>query len=104
MMTPMILFRGSYSQAIEPDVHYIPLEKDFSNADAILARLDDLEYLQGLPIAPMSGWSSRAIMAIDPSRGISKTQSSRSIRAYRSGLGGVSVSDRAQSLRSQELV
>ena len=47
MMTPMILFRGSYSNAIEADVHYIPLEKDFSNADSILARLDDLEYLQG---------------------------------------------------------
>ena len=47
MMTPMILFRGSYSNAIEADVHYIALEKDFSNADAILARLDDLKYLQG---------------------------------------------------------
>jgi hypothetical protein len=47
MMTPMILFRGSYSNAIEPDVHYIPLEKDFSNANAIMARLNDLEYLQG---------------------------------------------------------
>jgi hypothetical protein len=46
-MTPMILFRGRYSNAIEADVHYIPLEKDFSNAEAILARLDDLEYLQG---------------------------------------------------------
>jgi hypothetical protein len=47
MMTPMILFRGRYSDAILADVHYIPLEKDFSNAEAILARLDDLEYLQG---------------------------------------------------------
>ena len=47
MMTPMILFRGRPSNAIEADVHYIPLEKDFSNADAILARLDDLGYLQG---------------------------------------------------------
>lgn len=47
MMTPMILFRGSYSNAMEADVHYIALEKDFSNADAILDRLDDLEYLQG---------------------------------------------------------
>jgi hypothetical protein len=47
MMTPMILFRGSYSNAIEADMHYIPLEKDFSNADAVLSRLDDLEYLQG---------------------------------------------------------
>ena len=47
MMTPMILFRGRYSNAIQADVHYIALEKDFSNAEAILARLDDLEYLQG---------------------------------------------------------
>jgi hypothetical protein len=47
MMTPMILFRGRYSHAIEADVHYIPLEKDFSNVEGILARLGDLEYLQG---------------------------------------------------------
>jgi hypothetical protein len=47
MMTPMVLFRGRYSNAIEPDVHYIPLEKDFSNAEAILTRLGDLEDLQG---------------------------------------------------------
>jgi hypothetical protein len=47
MMTPMILFRGRYSNAIEADVHYITLEKDFSNVEAILARLDDFEYLQG---------------------------------------------------------
>ena len=47
MMTPMILYRGNYSNAITANVHYIPLEKDFSNAEAILARLGDLEYLQG---------------------------------------------------------
>jgi hypothetical protein len=47
MMTPMILFRGRYSNAIQADVHYIALEKDFSNAEAILTRLEDLEYLQG---------------------------------------------------------
>ncbi|MCP3413825.1 hypothetical protein NLM16_06925 [Bradyrhizobium brasilense] len=47
MMTPMILFRGRYSDAIVPDVHYIPLEKDFSNARDVLARLDNFESLQG---------------------------------------------------------
>ena len=47
MMTPMILFRGNYSNIIEADIHYIPLEKDFSNADVILGRLGDLVYLQG---------------------------------------------------------
>jgi hypothetical protein len=48
MRTPMILFRGSYSGVIEADKHYIPLEKDFANAADVLARLNDLEYLQGL--------------------------------------------------------
>jgi hypothetical protein len=47
MRTPMILFRGRYSGAIVPDIHYIPLEKDFSNARDIVARLDDFNYLQG---------------------------------------------------------
>lgn len=47
MRTPMILFRGSYSGAIEPDVHYIALEKDFSNAQDILSKLDDISYLKG---------------------------------------------------------
>lgn len=47
MRTPMVLFRGRYSGAIAPDVHYIPLEKDFSNAREVLARLDNFEHLQG---------------------------------------------------------
>jgi hypothetical protein len=47
MRTPMILFRGRYSDAIEAGVHYIPLEKDFSNADEILSKLHDLDFLQG---------------------------------------------------------
>lgn len=48
MRTPMVLFRGSYSNAIEPDQHYIPLERDFSNVDEVLAKLDDLDLLQGV--------------------------------------------------------
>src|ERR1700733_437688 len=47
MRTPMILFRGRYSDAIEAGVHYIPLEKDFSNAGEILSKLRDLDFLQG---------------------------------------------------------
>lgn len=47
MRTPMILFRGQYSGAIDPGIHYIPLEKDYSNAVDVLSRLDDLEFLQG---------------------------------------------------------
>lgn len=47
MRTPMILFRGQYSGAIEPGIHYIPLEKDFANATDVLSRLRDLDFLQG---------------------------------------------------------
>jgi hypothetical protein len=46
MRTPMILFTGRYSGLIEPDEHYIELKRDFSNVDAVLARLDDLDSLE----------------------------------------------------------
>ena len=36
-----ILYRGKYSGALEPNVHYIPLEKDFSNFDEVVAKLRD---------------------------------------------------------------
>ena len=48
MRTPMILFRGRYSGIIEPDTHYIPLEKDFSNVDQVLKRLNDIPVLEAL--------------------------------------------------------
>lgn len=48
MRTPMVLFRGRYSDAIQPDRHYIALEKDFSNFDEVLARLDDLPGLEAM--------------------------------------------------------
>lgn len=48
MRTPMVLFRGSYSGAIEPEQHYIALERDFSNVDHVFEQIDDLEILQGL--------------------------------------------------------
>lgn len=48
MRTPMILIRGRYSGAIEPDDHYIAIERDFSNAGEVLARLEDVEALQAM--------------------------------------------------------
>jgi hypothetical protein len=48
MRTPMILFTGRYLGLIEPDEHYIELKKDFSNIDAVLGRLDDLDGLERL--------------------------------------------------------
>jgi hypothetical protein len=48
MRTPMILLRGRYSDAIEPETHYIALEKDFSNADDVLRQLRDLPALSAM--------------------------------------------------------
>ena len=48
LRTPMVLFRGRYSDAIEPDTHYIALEKDFSNVDEVLERLSDLKSLEAM--------------------------------------------------------
>jgi hypothetical protein len=39
--TAMINFPGRYSDVIEPGVHYIPLEKDFSNFEAVTAAIRD---------------------------------------------------------------
>jgi hypothetical protein len=39
--TVQVLMRGQYGGYFAPDVHYIPLEKDFSNLDETAARLRD---------------------------------------------------------------
>jgi len=44
----MVLFRGRYSDAIEPNIHYIMLEKDFSNVDEVLSRLDRFDDLEAM--------------------------------------------------------
>jgi hypothetical protein len=48
LYTPMILFRGSYSDAISADAHYIALEKDFSNIDDVLRAVENVDYLKSL--------------------------------------------------------
>lgn len=39
--TVMILLEGEYSGVLKPDVHYIPLKKDFSNLDDVFKTLAD---------------------------------------------------------------
>jgi hypothetical protein len=46
MRTPLILFSGRYLGLISPNEHYIELKKDFSNVDAVLRRLQDVEALE----------------------------------------------------------
>lgn len=46
LRTALILFEGNYSGIVQPDVHYIPLKKDFSNIDEVLAKLHDDEFIE----------------------------------------------------------
>jgi hypothetical protein len=46
--TALILFEGRYSGVLEPEKHFIPLRKDFSNIDNVLQRLQDDDYLEAL--------------------------------------------------------
>ncbi|MBA2653510.1 MAG: glycosyltransferase [Gammaproteobacteria bacterium] len=46
LRTGLVLFEGSYSGIIEPDLHFIALKKDFSNFDEVLTKIGDDNYLQ----------------------------------------------------------
>ena len=42
--TVQILFEGRYNDYLKPDVHYIPLKKDFSNIDDVMQKFKDDDY------------------------------------------------------------
>jgi hypothetical protein len=46
--TVQILFEGRYSDYLEPDIHYIPLKKDFSNFKEAMEKFADLEFCNRL--------------------------------------------------------
>jgi hypothetical protein len=46
--TVQILFEGEYGGIFKPDVHYIPLKKDFSNVEEVIAQLSDIDYRKHL--------------------------------------------------------
>lgn len=46
--TAMVNFPGRYSDVIEPWVHYVPLEKDFSNFDEVVSAIRDDAVLEQL--------------------------------------------------------
>ena len=48
MKTAMVMFPGYYSGVCIADRHYIMLEKDFSNWDVVLKKLNDTDFLQEL--------------------------------------------------------
>lgn len=48
LRTALVLFEGEYSGVVKPDRHFIPLRKDFSNFDDVVAKLQDNDYLREL--------------------------------------------------------
>jgi hypothetical protein len=48
LRTGLVLFPGEYSGVVEPEKHYIPLEKDFSNFDAVVAAIRDTASLKAM--------------------------------------------------------
>lgn len=48
MRTALVLFEGTYSGVVQPDIHYIPLKKDFSNIEEVLSKLKDDGYLEDM--------------------------------------------------------
>jgi hypothetical protein len=68
LRTALVCFEGKYSGVLQPDIHYIPLKKDFSNIEEVFSRLEDLEYLRALTdrayrdIIESGAWSHRAFV------------------------------------------
>lgn len=48
MRTGLILFEGEYSGVVRPWEHFIPLKKDFSNVDEVLAAVSDVPSLEAM--------------------------------------------------------
>jgi len=68
LRTALVLFPGTYSGVIEPERHYIALEKDFSNFDDVASRLRDVDGLESMvartyeEIAKSDKYSLRAMV------------------------------------------
>lgn len=48
LRTALILFEGSYSGVVKPNIHYIPLKKDYSNIEEVFEKILDINYLKQL--------------------------------------------------------
>jgi hypothetical protein len=46
--TAQVLFEGRYDGYFKPDVHYIPLKKDFSNLDDVLRKFRDVPFRRAI--------------------------------------------------------
>jgi hypothetical protein len=69
LRTALVMFPGSYSGVVEPEEHYIVLEKDFSNIGDVAAKLKDTPLLEAVverahdALIASDRYSSRAFIA-----------------------------------------
>jgi len=86
LRTALVLFEGDYSGIVEPDLHYIPLKKDFSNFDDVVKKIQSLDYIEALTerayrdIIDSGRWSYK-VFAEDFSRYLSNRLLGRRPRA-----------------------
>lgn len=48
LRTALVLFEGTYSNVVLPEVHFFALKKDFSNAEEIIRKLQDTALVQAM--------------------------------------------------------
>jgi hypothetical protein len=48
LRTALVMFEGHYSGVVQPDEHFIPLKKDFSNAEEVIEKVRDISYLEAM--------------------------------------------------------
>jgi len=48
MRTALVMFPGAYSGVVREWEHYVPLEKDFSNVEEVIGKINDPTFLQDL--------------------------------------------------------
>lgn len=48
LRTGLVLFEGRYCDIVKPDIHYIPLRKDFSNIEEVLSKLNNDDYVASM--------------------------------------------------------
>jgi hypothetical protein len=48
LKTALVLFEGDYSGVVQPDRHYIPLKKDFSNSAEVFSKIENLDFIREL--------------------------------------------------------
>lgn len=46
--TCQVLIEGSYNDILRPDLHYIPVKKDWSNMDQVMKKIQDIDYCSAI--------------------------------------------------------